>query len=156
MPRTKTTLKRGDRIAVRHGAYSPTLRKQRRDQVEREIRELLTGHLSHLVPSDAPLIDQAVDVATQLRLIREYFDSQGGSLVTARGGVRSSATLYIQLHRLLIQLWDRLGVGPRSQAELMSALGMPAVRELRAADAQRRLRERHDGAGPGDLHAPRA
>ena len=69
MPRTKTTLKRGDRIAVRHGAYLPTLRKQRRDLGG--IREQLTGHLSHLVPSDTPLIDQAVDVASQVRLIGE-------------------------------------------------------------------------------------
>ena len=121
------------------------MRRKRRDKVEVEIRELLTGHLSHLVPSDAPLIDQAVAVATQLRLIREYLDSQGGSLVvTARGGVRASATLYVQLHRLLLQLWDRLGVGPWSRAELVSALGIPAPRELRAADAQCRLRERHE------------
>jgi hypothetical protein len=95
MPRTKTTLKAGDHIPFRHGAYSPTLRRQRCDQVEGEIRELLTGHLAHHMPSDGPLIDQPVDVATQLRLISEYLDSQGGSLVTARGGIRASASLYV-------------------------------------------------------------
>jgi hypothetical protein len=109
MPRTKTTLNAGDRIAVRHGVCSSTLRWQRRDQIEREIRELLTGHLTPFVPSDGPLSDQPGDVATQLRLICEYLDGQGGSLVTGRGGVRASASLYVQLHRLLLPLWDRLG-----------------------------------------------
>jgi arginine decarboxylase-like protein len=55
------------------------------------------------------VIDQVLDVATQLRLIREYLDSQGGSLVTARRGVRTSASLYVQLHRLLLQVWHCLG-----------------------------------------------
>lgn len=47
--------------------YYPTLRRQRRVELEGEIH---TSHLAHLVSSDAPLVDQAVELATQLRLLR--------------------------------------------------------------------------------------
>jgi phage terminase small subunit len=110
-----------------------------RDATSTEIRGLLAEHLSHLEPSDAPLLEQAVDAATQLRLVSEHLDRMGGSLISAKGAPRPVATLYLSLHRLLLSLWDRLGVGPRARADLEAALGVSQTKPMRRAIETQRL-----------------
>jgi len=145
MTPNSTRFKPGNVAAVTHGARSPRMLQMNRDAASVEIRSLLADHLTHLAPSDMPLLDQAVDIATQLRMIRAYLDRQGGSLITARGAPRPLAGTYVSLHRLLLSLWDRLGVGPAARASLMGALGGGAAnyRKARqqqlAAEAHRRI-----------------
>jgi len=57
-------------------------------------------------------------------------------LVPGVGSLRHAAkdyNLYVKLHRLLLALWDRLGVGPRSRAELM---GAPVCRRRENSEQQ--------------------
>jgi hypothetical protein len=144
MARSKTTFGSGNKAALKHGARSSRMQLLNRDETAAEIRLLLGEHLPYLEPSDGHLLEQAIDVTVQLRLIRAHLDRHGSSLITARGGVRPVASLYLGLHRLLLSCWDRLGVGPRARADIEAAMGIPKTRPMkRAMDAHALMLEKY-------------
>ena len=123
MPANKTSFKPGNTARMVTGTRSPTIVKRRAAEVREELSAVLAEHLS-LAPSDAPLLDAAVDVVTKLKLLNEYHDRvSGGSLISLRGKPYASAQIYVQLMRLAISIFDRLGIGPAARADILGNLG---------------------------------
>ncbi len=138
----------GNTAAVKSGIHSLTVVRERSVEVRQELTDLMAKHLAHLSPSDQPMVDLAVDVATKLRLINEYLDhTSGGSLIDRRGVVRNSARVYLELTRHLMTVFRELGIGPRARAEIVGSLGLANQQRASAVQqAQDRLRAKVVGA----------
>ena len=123
MARSSTTARVGlPGPALKHGARSRYTLEKRAAEVREELTELLSRDLPGLTAADAPLVDLAVDVTAQLRLIREYLQrTSGGSLIDLRGRPRSCANLYMSLLRQATTIFDRLGIGPAARAQILSS-----------------------------------
>jgi hypothetical protein len=144
MARSSTTFTPGNQAALKHGLKSGSITATRRAEVRAEIRGVIVAALPYLSDADMPLVDLAVDVISDLRQLRHYIDSRGG-ILDRRGNPLGCAALYGSLLRQAVGIFDRLGVGPVSRAQIMGALGTKAsvrkqAQQQFAAEAQRQLR----------------
>jgi hypothetical protein len=99
--------------------------QQRASDVRVELVALLGEHLPNRSPSNRPLFNPAIYVATRLRLLSEYHQRvSGSSLISGRGCRLASAELYIKLMRLALSIWDKLGAGPLARSTVLANLGM--------------------------------
>jgi len=143
MARSSTSFGPGNLAAARHGLQSAAVTGSARARVRAEIRDVIREALPYLTPADAPLLDLAVDVISDLRQLREYIDTQGG-LVDLKGKPLGCGKLYGTLLRQAVAIFDRLGIGPASRASLMGSLGTAATyrkqqQQQLAVEAHKRL-----------------
>jgi hypothetical protein len=145
MAKNSTSFKPANQAALKHGTRSRVAVEKRATEIRAELGALLTQHLD-IARSDLPLVDVAVDVATKLKLMNEYFArTSGGSLIDTRGKVRGAADAYLQLLRLTISIFDRLGIGPAARAKILdSAPPTTSLASQLAARRETKLLEAHE------------
>ena len=129
----------GNQVNTTHGARSLVAVKQRSAGVRSELTALIAAHCPHVTEADSPLVDLAVDTMTKLRLVADHLDqTSGGSLLTPRGRPVRSKDIYFRLIAEVRSVLRELGIGPRSRAELLGAMGLKQERAaaIAAADLQ--------------------
>ena len=128
MARSSTTFGRGnrfgakpgDRLALRHGAYSPAVLEARFPELEARLeRELATN----------PLPSQEVDSAqkrrwvfltAQVESIQDFYRDNGG-FYTRRGVPKKGVVLLTTLYKSLNDLERSMGIGQLARAQVIQA-----------------------------------
>lgn len=136
----------GNHRALRHGATSPAIVAANTPPVVAELQEALTGHLSYLEPPELILVEQLARLIVRIRLIDNWYDRLGGSMVDARGRPRGSWQLYMALLREFRATAASLGIGPAARAQLVGDLASRQRRE-QAEEAQAALQARYGSGG---------
>jgi hypothetical protein len=139
---SSTSVGVGNTLAVKHGAQSEVIVAAELPAAVAALHDALSETLPYLQPADLLLVEQAARLVVRIRLVDEYIDRVGGSLIDTRGRPRGCWKLYASLQHQLRQTLAQLGVGPAIRAEMVGA--MASVRSASAArEAQERLRRDH-------------
>lgn len=128
MARSSTTFKTGnrmgakpgDRLALKHGAYSPASLETRFPELEARLeRELLANPLpNHEV--DAAQRRRWVFLTAQVEAIQEYYRENGG-FYTRRGTPKKGVMLLTTLYKALNDLERSMGIGHLARAQVIQA-----------------------------------
>ena len=112
--------KKGNQLARTHGASSELAIREIKDKVYGEILAVIKENLPHLAAGDQLMVEAVAAVGTQLRLVDNYMNSQGGALVNRQGKPRPYAELWLGLYRLYSQGLGRLGADPMSRSKILA------------------------------------
>lgn len=104
---------RGNRIAERHGAYSP----RRVDPLAAELVEQVGSELEWLRPCDRPALWAWARTEARVQLVSDWLVERGGDIADD-GAVRPAADLLTRLESRAESLRARLGIDPLSRARL--------------------------------------
>ena len=142
--------KPGNKLAVKHGAWSPTIYGP-------VAAELVAGVLEARPQLDTyrTAVAAWADVEARCLVLRAYMDEHG--MLDPDGGVRPAADLLVKLERQADKARQRLGLDPKADAELArataeahhAAADLESVRAagreaLRASESVRELTEGED------------
>lgn len=134
-----------NKLAVKHGAFSPELIAARLPEVVAALHEAISAAVPYLQPIDSLLVEQTARTTVRLRLIDEWLDDLGGSWIDSRGRPRRCWQLYNSLQGQQRALLATLGVGPVARAQFIGGLAQ-AQQVANSQAAQERLREQAAGA----------
>ena len=144
MARSRTTVNRGNQLAVRHGAQSPALVEAALPPAVVEVEALLLEQVPYLAAADRLLVERLARIVVRLRLVDEYIDKLGGSLVDSRGRPRGAWKLIASLEHQFRETAKLLGMGPAIRAQLISDVASGRKDEA----ARRAAEELHRRYGP--------
>jgi hypothetical protein len=140
-PGNRLGAKPGNKLALRHGAYDPSLVQPMADELSIQIRQEIM-ELPYTLPVDATLVDSYSYVTSQIKRVREILDKSGGAMTT-RGGIRPGAFFLNQLIHRQQELAKVIGVGAAPRASMMQAMAGARKDTSEVQAAQARLRSKY-------------
>lgn len=124
----------GNRLAVRHGAYSEAVLAPRFPELrERLERELAENPLPHHTVDEAQR-RRWVSLTAQAEALMEFYEKTGG-MFTSRGGPKKGAAMLMQVYDRLDKLERSMGIGNLARAQVVQAA---AAGRRDAADVEAR------------------
>lgn len=133
---------KGNTYSVTHGATRPELLSGPLPPVAQAIYTALAETLPYLETPDYLLLELLARTIYRYRLVEDYLDRLGGSLIDAKGRARGCTNLYLNLQKEIRATAAALGISPTVRAGLMANLSS-SQRDRAAARAADELRERH-------------
>ena len=132
--------KKGNTVAVTHGATSPRMIEARAAEIRERIEAEIAA-VPYLTAPDAGIVRRYVWLSAQAQLIQEGLEATGG-MVTSRGTERKGALLLMRVHRLLLETEKVLGLGAAPRAGVMRDMSGAHVGRAQVLAIQDRLREK--------------
>ena len=111
MPATSTSFEPGNRAAVKHGAFAPRVF----GPIAEAMRDGLLEQRPHLCTYRAAVAAWA-DAEARCQVLREHLEQHG--MLDDRGRPRPAVELLLRLERQADRARQRLGLDPRSDAQL--------------------------------------
>ena len=154
MPRSSTTAREGNSLALKYGARSPRVISQRTDEIVAAWQDPDTG-LKFAEPVDAAAIYATASAYARLCEIVSYLETDDGTgkargALDSRGRPRGAMRIYFTAYREVMSGLRQLGATPSGRAEMAAGV-VAGIRNARAAqDAQKRLRSSHARDVSGD------
>ncbi len=133
----------GNQNAVTHGAHAPAIVAINTPPVVAELMEAISVSVPFLTAADEVLVERLARIVVRLRLMDQYLDRLGGSMIDSRGRPRGCWRLQAALEHQFRETCKLLGLGPAVRAQLMASLGSAQADAERARMAKERLRERY-------------
>jgi hypothetical protein len=135
-PGNRAGFKPGNKLALRHGAESLAVVKERLPAKVAELAVLIP----FLQDCDLEAVKSYASFCVQEDLIQEYLKRQGGSLITSRGAPRRVWVLWTKIQHGKREWAKILGIGPVPRAQMAQAMAGAAVGSMEVRAAQERLR----------------
>jgi hypothetical protein len=148
MARSSATLKPGDRLALRHGAYSLKAIEARLPAI-RERLEAELAQVPYITPPDESLKRAYCFVVAQRELMEQYFETHGG-LLTLRGSPKKGAFFMLQLIDRQEKLARALGLGALARAQTFHDLSAGRRNQADVEGRYQRMRAKQRLAIVGD------
>lgn len=142
MARSSTTIRPGQRLALKHGAYSLKTVEDRMPEIRARLDAEL-AEVPYLTPPDEGLKRSYCYVTSQRELMEERLEATGG-LFTRRGTPRKGAGFLLQLIDRQEKLARSLGLGALARAQTIqaAAAGRRDAADVEARYARMRQKQR--------------
>ncbi len=143
MARSSTTAGEGNQLAATHGATSEVIVAFNTPPVVAELVTAINETVPFLTAADAVIVERLARIVVRLRLVDEYLDRLGGSMIDSRGRPRGCWKLQASLEHQFRETAKLLALGPAVRAQLLAAAGSASRDAQSIRQAQERLRARY-------------
>lgn len=143
MARSSTTIKPGERLALKHGMYSRPKIEDRLPEIRAWLEERLAENPIPNQTVDEPLRLRYCWLGAQAQVAQEQFDAQGG-LYTESGAPKKGAQFLLQIYDRLEKMERIMGIGALPRAQTAQLTANASLNQTAVRDAQERLRARQN------------
>lgn len=128
----------GNRVRMTHGGRSDIARREVREGIRQEMRELVLRALPDPTPGDLLVVDLLISALADVKQLTSWLDGRGGPISEYGRPYKAMEMLTTREGRAMA-LMDRLGFGPRARAQIVASLGGPKASGLATQLAAKRL-----------------